>query len=129
MLESAEIGQYSCTKLLRDMEAVGSEFGDDDSMVEPSDDELVHLPESLCQSLMDAKESRELPDDLYTIPDIMTVAEVEDEKKNEVDKTRRGTRQRKEKWGPTLVEKRSSRGSRMAELFWRRLRRGRKKPT
>jgi hypothetical protein len=110
MMEPAKIGQYSCTKLLKDLEAPGVESGEDEVMDELGDDELVHLSENLCQRLIDARDNKDLSEDLYVIPEVILDSEVEAEKKLEVGKMKMGAKKKKEKWGPTLVEKRSSKG-------------------
>jgi hypothetical protein len=45
MLGRSEIGQYSCTRLLREMEAAMSESEGEDTVMVEGDEELVRIPE------------------------------------------------------------------------------------
>jgi hypothetical protein len=45
-METSEIGQYPCSKLLREMEAVDLDVEEEDLIIINDDDELVRLPES-----------------------------------------------------------------------------------
>jgi hypothetical protein len=45
---NSEIGQYSCTRLLREMEMVESDFDEEIEGLSTYDLELVRLPEAVC---------------------------------------------------------------------------------
>jgi hypothetical protein len=107
-LDNSELGQYSCTKLLKEMEALDSD-GDDEIVGMAVDDaKMVHLLEVLCADLDRCKESTDLPTDIYTLPNMISLKQnVEDEIANR-EKRKGG----KQKWGSVLVEPRPSRGNR-----------------
>jgi hypothetical protein len=67
-LGSCEIGQYSCTKLLREMEAVDSEANDEASVAAMDDVEMVCLPDDVCAEISSGKWIKDLPEDIYTLP-------------------------------------------------------------
>jgi hypothetical protein len=48
MVEKSKVGQYSCTKLLRDMEMAELEFEEEDKMLEVDDEELIRLRKEWC---------------------------------------------------------------------------------
>jgi hypothetical protein len=50
-MEKSEIGQSSCTKLLREMEMTESEFDGELESMDRDDMELVKIPEKWCQLL------------------------------------------------------------------------------
>jgi hypothetical protein len=69
-LGSCEIGQYSCTKLLREMEVVDSEAEDETSDAAVEDVEMVCLPDEIYAEISSGKWLKDLPEDIYTLPDM-----------------------------------------------------------
>jgi hypothetical protein len=69
-LGSCEIGQYSCTKLLREMEVVDSEAEDETSDDAVEDVEMVCLPDEIYAEISSGKWLKDLPEDIYTLPDM-----------------------------------------------------------
>jgi hypothetical protein len=115
-LEFSKIGGYSCSKLLREMEAMEVEKEDDELSVDKLDDELTTLPESWCQSPGKEEMCLDLPHNLYQIPEIVEPTQEKvmvdqgvscGKQGVALDKCQQGG---KNKWGPTLVSKRPSRG-------------------
>jgi hypothetical protein len=109
MVEKSQIGQYSCMKLLREMEMAESESDEEPKNVESDDLELARIPEKWCQMLGSSEMAQLLPEDLYSIPEAEIKARQEADQ-NEVAATKiikPGNQARK--WGHVLVEKRQSR--------------------
>jgi hypothetical protein len=109
MLETSEIVQYSCTRLLREMEAAYSDLDDDEvNMVNVSDDEMVRMPDELLERLTDQEKVLGLPDNLYMI--LENTQDITQGVEGKV-KLARGKNQKEGRgiWGPTLVEKRPCR--------------------
>jgi hypothetical protein len=104
--------QYSCMKLLRDMEALDSD-DDNAEIFITQDEELVMLLEKLCSQIANSDWRRALLDDLYEIPDMMDSAQDGKPSKEGSDqglrKVQHNKKQEKKKWSPVLVEKRPSR--------------------
>jgi hypothetical protein len=94
---ASELGQYSCVKLLREMEAIESDADDEIQYMSLEDTEMVDLPKDLCSDLLENGENKNLPADLYVIPDRM---DLDHEKQEGISKN---------KWGIVLVEPRPSR--------------------
>jgi hypothetical protein len=67
----SEIGQYSCTKLLREMEVVDSEAKEAESVNALDDVEMVCLPKNFCAEISGEKWTEGLPKDIYSLPDMM----------------------------------------------------------
>jgi hypothetical protein len=113
-LEFSEIGSYSCSKFLRDMKAMEAEEDEDDLSEE--DDELTTLPESWCQSLVKDEMCLDLPQNLYQISEMVVPSQEKVIVDQEVSAVEQGVtlgkyqQGGKTKWGPTLVNKRPSRG-------------------
>jgi hypothetical protein len=65
-MESSEFGQYSCTRLLREMEVALSNSEDGmDTGLGGSDEELVRIPNSWLEKANDSTKRQEFLDDLY----------------------------------------------------------------
>jgi hypothetical protein len=103
-IENSRIGDYSCIKLLRDMEALEQE---EEEEVQDHE-ELVTLPEDWCARFVNSMQTNGLPKDLLSIPEVIKVEhnDVREEAREDglggAQKINRG------KWGPTLVGKRPS---------------------
>jgi hypothetical protein len=111
-LGRSEIGHYSCTKLLREMEVAMSDSGDEDSVMAREEDELTLLSRGWLEKTLEDSEMRDLPDNLYVMLElaeqldggtIMSDNQLEEDKKPKA-------REDKQKWGPILVEKRPCSG-------------------
>jgi hypothetical protein len=70
-LENSELDQYSCSKLLKEMEALESDDEDEISSMAVDETEMVHLPKALCAEQNGYIGASELPADMYTIPDTL----------------------------------------------------------
>jgi hypothetical protein len=110
MLEESEIEQYSCTKLLREMEALEVEDDDDEGLIRMDEDEVVNLPEGWAMEI--PEKSSLLPESRFVIPEIEMEHSLQSDNfvvapVSEIDQ-RRGTT----KWGHILVEKRPCKNQR-----------------
>jgi hypothetical protein len=105
-LEWSELGQYSCTKLLSEMEAL-QDKDEEECMMKMDDEELVSIPEGWTENL--GKTSMNLPDDIMSIPEM---SEVLNDQSNTLQAETTAVEDQKRckaKWGPVLVEKIPSR--------------------
>jgi hypothetical protein len=107
-LASSELGQYSCIKLLQEMEALESDIEDETSNMQ-EDVEMINLLEQLCMELTEQRKMTTLPKDVYTIPDMMEVCQVQGRDNGEEVSLKPQNREGKDKWGPLLMEKRLTR--------------------
>jgi hypothetical protein len=108
-LDKSEIEDYSCIRLLREMEVLEHEEDEDMKLMDQDDEELVSIPKEWCEKLADDMRIDGLPEDVYTIPEMENTFP---EEKPDVEGTRDTCflqKNTKGKWGPTLVEKRPSR--------------------
>jgi hypothetical protein len=102
-IRESEIGQYSCSNLLRKMEVVLSESDKEDVVMTARDEEVMFLPECVLEKFVEVRRDAGLPDNLYDLPDgpeqsgIMEVEQVG----QVLDKTEKGGN--KKKWGSVLV--------------------------
>jgi hypothetical protein len=109
---SCEMGQYSCTKLLREIEAVDSEAEHETSDTVVEDVEMVCLADEVCAEISSGKWLKDIPEDIYTLPNMeqcpvdQVVVEKEVMKHEPADGKKKV---KKENWGPVLVEKRPTR--------------------
>jgi hypothetical protein len=71
-LDNSELGHYSCTKLLKEMEALESAVDEEIIRMVVDDTEMIHLPEGLCADLEKGKRSTDLPADIYTRHDMIS---------------------------------------------------------
>jgi hypothetical protein len=86
LLHETEVGQYSCTKLLREMEAAESESeGGDIVMNNADEEELVHLPEAWLENLADKKSGGGLPNNLRTLPELQEEGKFEGKEDSNAD--------------------------------------------
>jgi hypothetical protein len=69
---ASELGQYSCVKLLREMEALESEADDEIQGLSHEDVEMMEIPEELRSTVSKNLGNRNLPCDLYVLPDMMS---------------------------------------------------------
>jgi hypothetical protein len=97
-LEAGEIGQYSCTKLLREMEYADSNDENEGLMLAQDDVEMVYLLENICAEISNEKWVKKLLEDIYTLPD-MNQTSVDQVMEEEANKATLGCVQRKEKKG------------------------------
>jgi hypothetical protein len=106
-LATFELGQYSCIKLLHEMEVIDSDLDDENTTIQ-EDVEMVTLSGNLCMELSDQRKVANLPDDVYTVPDMMDVCQGQNNEKEKqvIEKLQKGE---KEKWGSVLVDKRPTR--------------------
>jgi hypothetical protein len=105
-LEWSELGQYSCTKLLSEMEALEAK-DEEECMMKMDDEELVSIPEGWTENL--GKTSMNLPDDIMSIPEM---SEVLNDQSNTLQAETTAVEDQKRckaKWGLVLVEKIPSR--------------------
>jgi hypothetical protein len=105
-IENSGIGEYSCTRLLKEMEALEQE--DEAQSMDRDDEELVTIPKSWCEKLVDSMVTDGLPVDLFSIPEMKSAHSdvMNNAKKDDLVETHKQSRCR---WGPTLVEKRPRR--------------------
>jgi hypothetical protein len=98
------VGDYSCTKLLREMKFVASDTEEESTGV-ADEDEVMLIPESWVQGALPMEDKGELPDNLYVLPKLVEEKNgIEDIQMQEAENTKP-----RKKWGPMLVEKRPSR--------------------
>jgi hypothetical protein len=97
-LEAGEIGQYSCTKLLREMESADSDDENEGLMLAQDDVEMVCLLENICAEISNEKWVKKLLEDIYTLPD-MNQTSADQVMEEEANKATLGCVQRKEKKG------------------------------
>jgi hypothetical protein len=69
-LEDMELGQYSYSRLLQELEAVESDSEHDDPMVTKEEDELVRIPDRWLEIAENCSMNSKLPMDLYTLPEV-----------------------------------------------------------
>jgi hypothetical protein len=101
---ASDLGQYSCVKLLREMKAIESEPEDELQVVSHEDVEMTELPEELRSVLSKNVGNRNLPSDLYVLPDMMITDQDGDGIKI-IEVVAMGQEKKtKSKWGPILVE-------------------------
>jgi hypothetical protein len=107
-LKESEMGQYSCTKLLKAMEVVMSK----------SDEEDLKIVEGVMNwsgclgagwKIMETRGNFGLPKNLYELPEIPGQNEAVQECKDVQMEDKKEQRGAKKKWGPILVEQRPSR--------------------
>jgi hypothetical protein len=110
-LLGSAIGQYSCTNLLKELEAVDIESEEDNVMLFDGDEELVKICDSWIESIEMKSGFPVLPYGPFEIPDLPprdvgkhAPGRGEMEPNLRADGTK--------KWGPVLIEKRSSRAPR-----------------
>jgi hypothetical protein len=110
-LGSSEIGQYSCAKLLREMEVVDSEADEEKAVMDLEDVEMVCLPDNICVEISKQKWVKELPKDIYTLPDMNQVSanQLMGEESSKTVHDGFQTKSKKGNWGPVLAEKRPTR--------------------
>jgi hypothetical protein len=98
------LGDYSCTKLLRELESIASDTEEEGVGVD-DDDEVMRIPEERVQGALPKERKGGLPDNLYVLP------ELDEEKDGSVDTQMQEAEVTKleKKWGPVLVEKRFGR--------------------
>jgi hypothetical protein len=70
-LENSEMGQYSCTRLLKEIEALDSDIDEEISTMAIEDTEMVHLPKAMYYEILDNRGEVDLPADVYTLPDMI----------------------------------------------------------
>jgi hypothetical protein len=103
LLEASELGHYSCTKLLREMEAIESD-GDDD--MSQDEHELCVLPTEWCHERIDDLGIDGLPENPFSDQEV----EMQDHEMVKTDcnnmSDKGHPKAAKTKWGPTLVDKR-----------------------
>jgi hypothetical protein len=98
-LEASEIEQYSCTKLLREMEVVDSDDENEESMLAQDDVEMVCLPKNICAEISNEKWVKRRLEDIYTLPD-MNHTLADQVMEEGPSKVAPGCDQRKENKGP-----------------------------
>jgi hypothetical protein len=92
------------------MEATLSDSdSEEDLEMAVADDELVRLPGSLLEKAMEFQNDPELPENLYDIPEPAEKPGQEQPGEAEKLKVDQEAKGKGERWGPTLVEKRTSR--------------------
>jgi hypothetical protein len=112
VLDKSEIGQYSYTKLLREMEATMFDLDGAVSVMVDGDNELAMLPEEWLEKSIEDKEMSSLSDNLYVMPELTEQLEGKLNKPGIQMEDNKGPEPKasKHKWGPVLVEKRFSKG-------------------
>jgi hypothetical protein len=98
-LEFSEIGSYSCSKVLREMEAMEAEEEEDDLSVDKLDEELTTLPESWCHCLEKDEMCLDLPQNLYHIPEMIDFVQGEREAVQGANVKKHGVKQDKNQLG------------------------------
>jgi hypothetical protein len=71
-LEGSELGQYSCTKLLKEMEVLEAEDDEEEYVMRMEDDELVSLPERWLPNNHGIA-SLNLPKEIMVIPEMSEI--------------------------------------------------------
>jgi hypothetical protein len=103
------IGQYSCTNLLKELEAADSESVEENLMLVDGDDELVKNPNSWIEGIEMKSGLPVLPDDPFEIPNLPAKDELKQAQvRGKVEPSLRAD-ETKKKWGLVLIEKRPSR--------------------
>jgi hypothetical protein len=64
------MGQYSCSNLLKELEAADSESGEENFMIVDGDDELVKIHDSWLDGVGGMSDHHGLPENLYEIPEM-----------------------------------------------------------
>jgi hypothetical protein len=108
-MKSSELAQYSCSRLLREMEAVELESDEERETMCMDDAGLVSFPTEWINKKVEPMEVQGFSDSLYSLPDPKVGTEPEH---SDVDGAKLKDNIRKEnntRWGPVLVEKRPSR--------------------
>jgi hypothetical protein len=108
-MENSELAQYSCSRLLTEMEATVSGSEEENHDMLQDENELVRLPEQWIQEALGVDQWLGLPENLYDIPEARAGT---DQQLGGKDGGRAGIEVGnvpKKKWGPVLVEKRPSR--------------------
>jgi hypothetical protein len=67
-IRESELGQYSCSNLLRDMEVAMSESDMEDVEMAEREDELAFLPECVLDKFPEARNDSGLPENLHDLP-------------------------------------------------------------
>jgi hypothetical protein len=102
-LERSKMGQYSCSRLLREMEAVESEAEDEIASMTVVDVEMMTLHATLCAKLTKNKCDTYLLDDIYSIPGMMDTTQNQQQEVVSNEKKKKSTcgtktQQRSERW-------------------------------
>jgi hypothetical protein len=107
-LETSKFGQYSCTQLLREMEASLSNAEDESMGVAGMEDELVMLSEALLEKAREYQSGATLPENLYVLHESTEVQMQDQVHVSSLEKLDQGCNMNNKKWGSILVEKRTS---------------------
>jgi hypothetical protein len=59
-LRTTEVGQYSCIKLLREMEALESDADEEMSTLAVEDVEMMNIPKNMCHVLTEIRNDTKL---------------------------------------------------------------------
>jgi hypothetical protein len=121
-LRDCVVGEYSCTKLLKEMEVVASDS--DEEIVDVAvEDEVMTIPDSWIQGGLPKGSEKELTGNLYVLPEIGEG----NEGSMDTQMHKEEVKKPEKKWGPVLVEKRPSRqqseGRTVMEMAQKRKRR------
>jgi hypothetical protein len=106
---ATEIGQYSCMKLLKEMEAIESDADDEIQHVSLEDMEMMELPKDMRSIFSKVSENKNLSANLYVIPDRMALDQVQEMGESTEVVGKGQGRKPRDKWGPMLVEPRPTR--------------------
>jgi hypothetical protein len=107
---SSELGHYSCTKLLKEMEVLESDVEEEEQDMMQADDELVRISVEWLQRSLEEHRSDGLPEDLDGLPEYREGKGVCNIENRKMAKAEVGTgKNKKKERGPVLVEKRSIR--------------------
>jgi hypothetical protein len=68
-LMGSAIGQYSCTNLLKELDAANSESEEENFMLVDGDDELIKVPDSWLEKMENRDENHGLPDNPFDSPE------------------------------------------------------------
>jgi hypothetical protein len=106
LLEASELGHYSCTKFLREIEAI--ESNGEDAMSQDESEPSV-LPAEWCQERIEDLGLDGLPENPFSDQELKMLNQdlVNEECSNMIEKVQQ--KPVKPKWGPTLVDKRPRR--------------------
>jgi hypothetical protein len=98
-LETSKFGQYSCTQLLREMEASLSNAEDESMGVAGMEDELVMLSEALLEKAREYQSGATLPENLYVLHESTEVQMQDQVHVSSLEKQDQGCNMNNKKWG------------------------------
>jgi hypothetical protein len=108
-MENSELVQYSCSRLLREMEATEVESDEEKDPMCMDDAEVLRFPAEWIKEEEIKKRAQDLPDNIYNLPKLRSDCGVVSKTEEEMNLDGNPKKEGEPKWGPILVEKRPSR--------------------